>query len=86
MTLAIYAVLLGIGRETEEAAAILGANRRQIFFSVDVASRFEACNAQKGGEGREQPVGVRDRRLQAAAHLFGIVTGSRLFQGMPESR
>lgn len=34
MTLAIYAVLLGIGRETEEAAAILGANRRQIFFSV----------------------------------------------------
>ncbi|WP_419906703.1 ABC transporter permease [Hoeflea sp.] len=34
MTLAIYAVLLGIGRETEEAAAILGATRRQIFFSV----------------------------------------------------
>ena len=32
--LAVYAVLLGIGRETEEAAAILGANRRTIFFRV----------------------------------------------------
>ncbi|WP_233417121.1 ABC transporter permease [Halovulum marinum] len=34
ITLAVYAVLLGIGRETEEAAAILGANRRTIFFRV----------------------------------------------------
>lgn len=34
ITLAVYAVLLGIGRETEEAAAILGANNRQIFFEV----------------------------------------------------
>ena len=34
ITLAVYAVLLGDGRETEEAAAILGANRRQIFFRV----------------------------------------------------
>lgn len=34
ITLAVYAVLLGIGRETEEAAAILGANRRAIFFRV----------------------------------------------------
>ena len=34
ITLAVYAVLLGIGRETEEAAAILGAKRGQIFFRV----------------------------------------------------
>ncbi|WP_323764497.1 ABC transporter permease [Marinovum sp.] len=34
ITLAVYAVLLGIGRETEEAAAILGAKRRTIFFRV----------------------------------------------------
>lgn len=34
VTLTIYAVLLGVGRETEEAAAVLGANRRQIFFQV----------------------------------------------------
>lgn len=34
ITLAIYAVLLGLGRETEEAAAILGARRRTIFFRV----------------------------------------------------
>ena len=34
VTLTIYAVLLGVGRETEEAAAILGANRWQIFFQV----------------------------------------------------
>lgn len=34
ITLAIYAVLLGIGRETEEAAAILGANKWTIFFRV----------------------------------------------------
>ncbi len=34
MTLAIYAVLLGIGRETEEAATILGADRRTVFFQV----------------------------------------------------
>ena len=34
ITLAVYAVLLGIGRETEEAAAILGARRRTIFFQV----------------------------------------------------
>lgn len=34
VTLTIYAVLLGVGRETEEAAAILGANKRQIFFDV----------------------------------------------------
>lgn len=34
ITLAVYAVLLGIGRETEEAAAILGARRRDIFFRV----------------------------------------------------
>lgn len=34
ITLAVYAVLLGVGRETEEAAAILGANRWQIFFQV----------------------------------------------------
>ena len=34
ITLAVYAVLLGIGRETEEAAAILGARRRAIFFDV----------------------------------------------------
>lgn len=34
VALTIYAVLLGIGRETEEAAAILGANKRQIFFQV----------------------------------------------------
>jgi putative spermidine/putrescine transport system permease protein len=34
ITLAMYAVLLGVGRETEEAAAILGANTRQIFFRV----------------------------------------------------
>ncbi len=34
ITLSIYAVLLGVGRETEEAAAILGANRSSIFFRV----------------------------------------------------
>jgi putative spermidine/putrescine transport system permease protein len=34
VTLTLYAVLLGVGRETEEAAAILGANKRQIFFRV----------------------------------------------------
>ncbi|WP_171128471.1 MULTISPECIES: ABC transporter permease [unclassified Ruegeria] len=34
VALTIYAVLLGVGRETEEAAAILGANKRQIFFLV----------------------------------------------------
>jgi len=34
ITLAIYAVMLGIGRETEEAAAILGANRWQILSQV----------------------------------------------------
>lgn len=34
MTLAVYAVLLGVGRETEEAAAILGANKLQTFFQV----------------------------------------------------
>lgn len=34
ITLAVYAVLLGIGRETEEAAAILGARKFRIFFSV----------------------------------------------------
>lgn len=34
ITLAVYAVLLGVGRETEEAAAILGASRRTIFFRV----------------------------------------------------
>ena len=34
ITLSVYAVLLGIGRETEEAAAILGAGRRVIFFRV----------------------------------------------------
>ncbi|MEP2471048.1 MULTISPECIES: sugar ABC transporter permease [Roseobacteraceae] len=34
VTLAIYAVLLGVGRETEEAAALLGANKRQMFFQV----------------------------------------------------
>ena len=34
VALTIYAVLLGMGRETEEAAAILGANKRQIFFQV----------------------------------------------------
>lgn len=34
ITLSIYAVMLGIGRETEEAAAILGANRWQILTQV----------------------------------------------------
>lgn len=34
ITLSIYAVMLGVGRETEEAAAILGANRWQILFKV----------------------------------------------------
>lgn len=34
IALSVYAVLLGIGRETEEAAAILGANRRTIFFRI----------------------------------------------------
>ena len=34
IALAVYAVLLGIGRETEEAAAILGASRSAIFFRV----------------------------------------------------
>lgn len=34
ITLAVYAVLLGVGRETEEAAAILGARHRTIFFRV----------------------------------------------------
>lgn len=34
VALTLYAVLLGVGRETEEAAAILGANPRQIFFQV----------------------------------------------------
>jgi len=34
ITLAVYAVLLGIGRETEEAVAILGARRGAIFFRV----------------------------------------------------
>lgn len=34
VALTIYAVLLGVGRETEEAAALLGARRRQIFFLV----------------------------------------------------
>ncbi len=34
VTLTIYAVLLGVGRETEEAAAILGASKSQTFFQV----------------------------------------------------
>lgn len=34
MTLAIYAVLLGIGRQTQEAAAILGATARVIFWRI----------------------------------------------------
>ena len=34
VTLTIYAVLLGVGRETEEAATILGASRWQTFFQV----------------------------------------------------
>lgn len=34
IALSVYAVLLGIGRETEEAAAILGANRSTIFFRI----------------------------------------------------
>jgi putative spermidine/putrescine transport system permease protein len=34
ITLAVYAVLLGIGRETEEAARILGASRWQTFWQV----------------------------------------------------
>jgi len=34
VALTIYAVLLGVGRETEEAAAILGARPHQIFFQV----------------------------------------------------
>jgi putative spermidine/putrescine transport system permease protein len=34
VALTIYAVLLGVGRETEEAAAILGASKRQTFFLV----------------------------------------------------
>ncbi len=34
VALTVYAVLLGVGRETEEAAAILGANKWQIFFQV----------------------------------------------------
>ena len=34
ITLSIYAVLLGNGQEKEEAAAVLGASRRQIFFGV----------------------------------------------------
>jgi putative spermidine/putrescine transport system permease protein len=36
MTLAIYAVMLGIGRETEEAAAILGASKWQILTRVTI--------------------------------------------------
>ncbi|MEM9580002.1 MAG: sugar ABC transporter permease [Pseudomonadota bacterium] len=34
VTLTIYAVLLGVGRETEEAAAVLGASRWQVFIYV----------------------------------------------------
>ncbi len=34
VALGVYAVLLGIGRDTAEAAAVLGANRRQIFFRI----------------------------------------------------
>lgn len=34
VTLTVYAVLLGVGRETEEAAALLGANKWQVFFFV----------------------------------------------------
>lgn len=34
MTLAIYAVLLGIGRETEEAATLLGASKLKVFWHV----------------------------------------------------
>lgn len=34
VTLTLYAVLLGVGRETEEAATILGANKTQVFFQV----------------------------------------------------
>ncbi len=34
VTLTVYAVLLGLGRETAEAAAVLGARRRQIFCYV----------------------------------------------------
>lgn len=34
ITLAVYAVLLGVGRETSEAATVLGANRFQTFFLV----------------------------------------------------
>ena len=34
IALAVYAVLLGNGQDKEEAAAILGASRRQIFFGV----------------------------------------------------
>lgn len=34
MTLAVYAVLLGVGRDTEEAAAVLGAGPWRTFFEV----------------------------------------------------
>jgi putative spermidine/putrescine transport system permease protein len=34
VTLAVYAVLLGVGRDTEEAAAVLGASPSQTFFKV----------------------------------------------------
>ncbi|WP_282092465.1 ABC transporter permease [Epibacterium ulvae] len=34
VALTVYAVLLGLGRETEEAAKVLGANRWQVFWHV----------------------------------------------------
>jgi len=34
MAMVIFSVLLGIGRDTEEAALMLGANRRQVFWNV----------------------------------------------------
>ena len=34
MAMVIFSVLLGVGRDTEEAALMLGANRRQVFWNV----------------------------------------------------
>jgi putative spermidine/putrescine transport system permease protein len=34
MAMVIFSVLLGVGRDTEEAALMLGANRRQVFWHV----------------------------------------------------
>jgi len=77
MTLAIYAVLLGIGRETEEAATILGADRRTVFFQ-----RHPAADPAGHRLFDFDLLRLQCRRFRGALHsgrrLPGHATGGRL--------